>query len=259
MEKNYSKVDEAINYGYNLEFGIVLDKAFQNYKKIVGISGLAIILVAIVFTILYAAVIGVLFGFADFAQTMSNFKIEFMSSASIIGLLLFGMLVSGISAPIKAGFISIACNADHNEPFGIENLFEYYKEPYFKKLFIAEVIMTLFTSGLSMALQAFGHVFIGTFISYLLMFLFFLTTPLIIYSNLEPIEAIITSVKLVVKKPISLFGLLLIAFIFVFLGLIGLCIGIFFTAPLFISMVYSVYNEILPITQVDELDEIGTL
>ena len=110
---------------------------------------------------MYAAVLGVIFGFTDFSQTMTNFRFEFMSSASLIGILLFGMLFSGLAAPIKAGFISIACNADHDEPFGIGNLFEFYKEPYFKKLFIAEVIMTLFASGLSMALQAFGHVFIG--------------------------------------------------------------------------------------------------
>ena len=35
MENNNTKIDDAIQHGYLLDFGLVIEKSFENFKKIV--------------------------------------------------------------------------------------------------------------------------------------------------------------------------------------------------------------------------------
>ena len=85
----------------------------------------------------------------------------------------------------------------------------------------------------------------------------FLTVPLIIFSKLDAVNAIVFSIKLVFKQPIILFLLLLVGYICAMLGFIALCIGIFFTLPFIYSLYYCIYKNIIPVEEYSELDEIG--
>jgi len=51
---------------------------------------------------------------------------------------------------------------------------------------------------------------------------------------------------------------MIVAGIVSFLGIFGLCIGIFFTLPLLFSMEYSIYSAIVGIESKSEIEEIGT-
>ena len=160
-------------------------------------------------------------------------------------------------SPIGAGFINMAFLADQNKEFGLGTIFGYYKGSYFKELFTAAAIIAFFGTGLNYLFDYIGIKFIGIVITCCVSFITFLTVPLIIFSNLKALEAITMSAKLVIKKPFVLLGLLIVSFIFVCLGIIGLCIGIFFTAPFIYVMYYTIYEAIIPLNEETELDEIG--
>ncbi len=259
MNQKHTNLDEALTEGYHIEIGEVLDKSFNNYKKIVLIGAAAILITSIVIFAIYIAILGIVFGFTDFAKTISGLQPQLMTGTAKIIMLSVMMVISGIFAPIKAGFINMAHNAENNLPFGLNNIFEFYSSTHFKDLFVTEAIVVFISSGISFCLQTIGYPGISVFVSYTVMLFLVFTSPLIIYYDLKPFEAIAVSIKLVAKSPLKILLLLIVGFIFAFLGVFGLCIGIFFTVPFIISILYSTFNEIAPIVKADDLDEIGTL
>jgi hypothetical protein len=82
---------------------------------------------------------------------------------------------------------------------------------------------------------------------------------LIIFGNLQAIEAIKGSMIVVSKQFFILMGLLIVSLLFTMLGIFGFCIGIFFTMPFIYSMYYSIYNEIIGDNDTEEKSEIDTL
>jgi uncharacterized membrane protein len=103
------------------------------------------------------------------------------------------------------------------------------------------VLSNVFSSGLQFA----GYQWLGLIISLSLALLTFLTIPLIIFGNLKAIEAIQGSIIMVSKQPLIIAGLLIVATIFVMLGLIAFCVGIFFTMPIIYAMHYTIYASII--------------
>lgn len=250
-------VDKIANEGYELDFGTVFNNAIENYKKIAGIGGVGMILISIIlFTFLFA-IMGIAFGFGSFFQTLSGLNPELLVGSSLFIFLGVTVLFSALFSPVTAGFLRMAKLADHNENFGIDSIFYYYKTVYFKELFLATLVISVFSSGVAILFQFYGYQWIGNLISYTISFFTFLSIPLIIFSDIKAFDAITLSIKLVLKQPIILLGLLIISIIIVALGIVGLCIGIFFTIPFLYSIEYTIYKEIIPIENKIELDEIG--
>ena len=258
MNTKKNTVDKIISEGYHLDFGIVFNNALENYKKIAGYAGLGMLLIFTIFFMFLFAIVGLAFGFGSFFQNLSGLNPELLVGSSLLIFLAFTILFSAIFSPVNAGFLRMAKLADHNEDFGLDSLFYYFKTAYFKELFIATLLITTFSSGAALLLQFLEISYVGNLISYTLSFLTFLTIPLIIFSDLKALEAISASIKIVIKQPIVLLGLLIVACIVVALGLVGFCIGIVFTIPFIFSINYSIYREILPLNEIVELDEIGT-
>ncbi len=257
MNNDYSKVEKISNEGYELEFGTILEDAFSNYKKIAGIGGLSMILVGIVVVVILLGIMGVTYGFTDFTETLTGLNPELMSGSSLLGFFFFSMLMAAVLSPINAGFIKMAYQADYDKPFGLNTIFDYFKGSYFKELFISAAIIAFFGNGINYLLNYFGIFFWGSLITYIVGFLTFLTIPLIIFSNLNAVQAITMSIKLVLKQPLILFGLLIVSIIFACLGIVGFCIGLFFTLPFLYSMYYTIYATIIPSSEESILDEIG--
>lgn len=80
-----------------------------------------------------------------------------------------------------------------------------------------------------------------------------LSTPLIIFGNQKGLEALKASVSLSSKQFMNLFLLLLVAFFGSLVGLIGFCIGIFFTIPFTISMQFAIYHSIIGFENENEI------
>lgn len=260
MMNNYKQPKKKI--ANTLEFGTVFEKAFDNYKKIVGIVGISFILMTIVYCILIFGLIGAIFGFSDFAQTMTAFNFTQYSAAFTVGYVIVVALAAGIMSTIYAGFYKMAHSAEINENYDLGTTFYYFKTKYFQELFLAGSLVSVITTSITFGLQYVSMdpliTLIASLLSYAIMFLTILASPLIIFSDLKAIDSLLMSVELVMKNFFIILGLLIVALILSSLGIIALCIGIFFTLPFIYSMIYSIYSGIFPFEEkINIIDEIG--
>lgn len=258
MDKKNAQINEAITNGYYLELGTTIEKAFENYKKIALTGGLAYILISLAFMGIALTIIGTAYGLSEFTETMTNFSITEFSAVGIVIYALFVIVFSGLLSPISAGFYKMAHLAENDKVFSVGTLFDYYKTSYFKDLFIAASIMALVNFGFSFLFESLGYPFVGGIISYITAFFTLFYIPLIIFGDQTGFDAIGKSIQLVVKNPFTIILLMVIAGLGIFVGLIGLCIGMFFTLPFLNSMLYTIYNEALPTIESTEIEEIGS-
>lgn len=258
MENNFTKkINQAVESGYYLDFGTVIEKSFDNYKKIALTGGLAILLITIVILALMFGLIAIVFGIADFSGMMTNFNPLDFSAVGIAVYILVVVLLSGLTAPIGAGFLKMAYLAEMNKPFSVGTVFDYYKTAHFKELFIAVSLIAVVNMAFTVTFEVLMISFVGSILTYILAFFTLLTVPLIIFGNQTGLDAIGLSFKLVLKQPVILLGLAIVSVIFVLLGFIGLCIGVFFTMPFWYSFLYTTYNSIFPIEELSEIETIG--
>ena len=257
MKQKQSNLETILNRAYDIEFGTILENAFDNYKKIAGIGGVAFLLISILIAILGGGTFLTIYGFSNATEALTGFESSLNDDSSLVWVLLFSTLLAAIMSPINAGFIKMAYLADKNKDFSISTVFDYYKGSYFKELFLSAILISVTTGLVQYIAKYLDFSFIGTLTTYVISFLTLLVIPLIIFSNLNAVQAITASAKIVIKHPFIIIGLLIVSFIFVLLGIIGLCIGIFFTIPFMFSMYYSIYNAILPIDEKDEIEQIG--
>ena len=257
MSINKNQIEQIAIDGYDLDFSRVIESAFENYKKIFGIAGLGFMIYAVLIFVILAGLLGSFYGFANFTETMTGFA-KSTETATSVSILFGGAIFAGIFSPVNAGFLKMCKNASSNQPYSLNTLFDYYNATYFKDLFLATALVSMIGSGFDFGFKALGNEFVGSILSLVLSFLTILSVPLIIFNNFNFADAITTSIRLVMKKPFIILILLIIAVLFVVIGIFGLCIGIFFTAPFWYSMNYILYEEIIPESENSILDEIGT-
>ena len=258
MDNNITKrIKQAAQEGYYIDFGTIIEKAFENYKKIALTGGLAFLLIVLAAFALFGSIAAVAFGAADMMGTLTEFN---PMNFSVVGILIYFLIMvvfAGLTAPLGAGFFKMAHLAQSNKPFSVGTIFDYYKTSYFKELFIAASVLAIVNFAFATGFELLTYPIIGTFLTYIVAFFTMLAVPLIIYGEQKAFDAISMSIKLVAKQWLILVGLAIVSFIFMMLGIIGLCIGIFFTLPFWYSFLYTTYNTILPIEVESEIEEIG--
>lgn len=253
-----NRIEEIKRQGYDIDFGEVFNKTIEVYKKIAANAGIVFILFILVMGALVMGIMGAFWGFSTVTETMTSFNIQNLSAVMVISYVFFIALVGGLVSPFTAGIIKMAYCADNRLEFSIGTAFDYYKGPYFKELFVSTILIGLAGAGISTILESMGVVFVGSLITYIISFFTFLTIPLIIFGDIKAVEAIQGSCIIVSKNIFVLFGLLLVGLVIVMIGLVGFCIGVFFTAPFIYAMYYCIYQDIVGTEYKDELDEIGS-
>jgi len=254
MESAKNRILEIKEKGYDIDFGRIFENSFENYKKIALIAGITILLVTILIMAIAVGLFAIFWGFSSMTDTLADLKLENFSVLHILIYVTVLSLISGFASPITAGMLKMAHNAAKNEEFSVGTAFEYYSSSHFKELFLATFCISIWTIGITTLLDYLGIRFVRAILTYIISFFTFLTLPLIIFGNLNALEAIKGSFTVVSKQFFILLGLLIVSFIFAFLGLIGFCIGIFFTIPFIYSMYYCIYSDSIGI--IDEESEI---
>lgn len=248
MKTTKEKIEEIQTNGYNIDFANVFNHAFENYKKIALYAGLMIFVFAILFGFLAGGIVILTFGVSALNQKMlENVTAENFTGLHLAIYLIVGILFNCLFVPFSAGLIKMADSAEKDEEFHVSTVFQYYKNPYFQELVIATFLITIFSTGLSEMFKLVGVEIIGALFSAAISFFTFLTIPLIIFGNLKAIEALKSSMIIVVKQPLVLLGLLIVSGIASLVGFIGCCIGVFFTIPFLYSMYYAIYTSIIGI------------
>jgi len=247
-----SNFETKFNQNNQTDVGRIIDESFATFKKSIWISGVGIfLLLLIVMPITFYAIftylgISSLEEFVEKSKTL-QFDFNYLLMNAIIGTVL-----AAVIAPITAGFYKINHLAKQNKEFGLNNLFDYYKSPYFQTLALSGILATLYSNIIGLLLNYFNLPFVGSIMQAFVGLLFIFAIPLIIFENQSAMRAMENSSKIAAKHPFTIILSLVFAFIIAMLGIFALCIGIFFTTGYFYTMTYTLYNEIIPIDEINQ-------
>lgn len=260
------KIKEKIRNGYSLDLGKLIEDCFEIYKKTFLISGLGFIVVTICSLLLYGFLALIFVGVTNLSDWVVKMESMQQNIGFVIGNFVVTIAFSALIAPLNAGFLKLCFLAKRNQEQNLGVIFEYYKSKFLKDIIIGSVIIAVTSMIVSTVFQfiplsvaGFFVKILGFFIQMAILVFTILFTPLVIFANKNYAEAIEDSVKLVAKKPFHIILALLIAAICASLGVIGICIGLFFTLPIYIAMIFSIYDNVVGIEEYNVLDEIGQL
>ena len=239
------------------DIGKIIDESFTTFKKTIWVSGVGIILILLLalpitfFAIFSYMGISTLEDFVQKSQTLeSDFTYLLMNAA-------IGIVLAALMAPTMAGFYKINHLAKQNKEFGVNNLFDYYKSPYFQPIALSAILAALYSNIIGLLLIYLNLPLVGSIMQAFISLLFIFTIPLIIFEKQNATDAMANSSKIAVKHPFTIILSLLFALIIAMLGIFAICIGILFTIGYFYTMNYTLYNEIIPIENKNAFDEIG--
>ncbi|SFC93009.1 hypothetical protein [Flavobacterium phragmitis] len=259
MKSTLAQIEDIKKNGYSLDFATVFNHAFENYKKIALYSGLIILVFSILFAMAFAGVMVAYFGIGsitkEFLLDLENQKftaIELVIQTVVISA------VAGITAPFGAGFLKMADSADKDIEFNVSTIFSYYRAPYFGQVFVAAFIPALVGTALSNFIESFEVLYVGNVISFMVSYFMYLSIPLVVFGNLNAIDAIKSSIVVVTKNPLNIFAFFIIGFIGSLIGIFACCVGIIFTVVFNSSMIYATYFGIFGMNEEeDSIDSIG--
>lgn len=239
------KPTETNNYNNTLDFETVLNHSFANYKKIALYAGLALFVFTFFFVIfLSAASISIVGAENINERSMQNFQKLLLTKPYVWYYTGFSIFTSCLLSPFMAGFYKMADAAEKDTSFGVSHLFSVYTSSQFIPVFSVTFLIGLATNGLSLVFDEIGLSIIGLILTIIISFATLLTIPLIVLGNCSTIESIKTSTAIVMKQPIVILMLIIVAILGALLGLFAFCIGMFFTYPFVISVVYTIYNQV---------------
>lgn len=243
--------------GYQIDFGNVFNHAFENYKKIALYAGLVLFVFTILLGVFAMGALITVWGVDLVTEKLNpeNLKSENLSGSSFLIYSVFILLISCLLAPFQASFFKMADCGEKDEEFHISTLFSYYQLPYLKEIIVSTFLITSISFLQAIVLSQVKLDLMGNLISNFISFLTILTIPLIIFGNLKAIEAIKYSIVIVLKKPFVLLGLIIVAIIGSMVGIMGCCIGLFFTLPFIYSMNYVIYNAIVGVDSQNKIEE----
>lgn len=247
-----SNFEHKFNQNNTPEIGKIIDESFATFKKTIWISGVGILLLLLVILPITFYSIFTYMGISsmeEFIKKSQTLETDFNYLLMNAGV---GIVLAAFVAPITAGFYKINHLAKQNKEFAINNLFDYYKNPYFFPLAVSAILTTLYSNIIGLLLVYINLPLVGSLMQILIAFLFIFSIPLIIFENQTALNAMSNSSRIFVKHPFTIILSLSFAFIIAMLGIFALCIGIFFTVSYFYTMNYTVYNEIIPIDETSQ-------
>ncbi|ABQ07713.1 hypothetical protein [Flavobacterium johnsoniae] len=259
MKSTLDQIEDIKKDGYSIDFSTVFNYAVENYKKIALYSGLIILVFSVVAGAVIMGLAVAFYGVQSLSENfIENFKIENLSYVQQIITAASIAAVTALFAPLGAGFLKMADCADKDETFNVSTIFTYYSSPYFLQLFSVAFIIGIVTNGISYFTESLGIGYLGTGVSLFINFFTYFTIPLIIFGNLNAVDAIKSSLVLVSKNPVTIFLLFIVGFLGSLVGLVGCCIGVIFTVVFNSSVTYSAYFSIFnEEEQQDSIDSIG--
>lgn len=236
-----NRIEEIKRQGYNFDFGVTFNHAFEIYKKIAAMAGLAFLMFAILLFIVASIYIGTSIDWQNISQNPEEFQLTNFSTVGIISYAVAMILFTAISVPLSAGFIKMCYDADKGQEITIGTAFRYYAGHYFVDLFMAGLLLGSFNIGMSILFEFIDYAWLGTVITVVVGIFAILFVPMIVLGNLRPIEAIRASLIVVSKEFLMIFLMMAIAYLIAFCGILACCVGLFFTMPVLYAVQYSLY------------------
>jgi hypothetical protein len=232
----------------SLDLGEVINETFEIWKKTALMGGLAFMFLMLILMTLAMVGIGYFFNKEELPELMKNFNPETLSTN---GMLIYFAVVIGFTvliSPFIAGMLKMAHDADNDQEVTFSSIYYYVNSPQFLDIILTTTAISLFSVGLNILLKnalpnTSGDI-LGFIISYTISVLTFIAIPLVIFKNLNFIDAIKLSCSRILNNFFIVLLLMIVAGLFSAVGIIALCIGLFFTIPFAYAMQYSIYKRL---------------
>lgn len=248
MNQTLERLQDIEKNGYQIDFGNVFNHAFENYKKIALYAGSVIVIFSILFIVFTAFSLVSVIGIAQMTELSSGEqKIEKFMQSNILEMGIISVFISALLSPFQAAFLKMADHGERDENFPVSSLFSFYKLPYLKEIIVSTFLISAVSLAQATLFRYIEIEILGMLINFFISFTTLLAIPLIIFGNLKAIDAIKHSIQIILKQPIVLLGLMIIALIGSAVGLMACCFGVFFTMPFLYSMNYVIYSDIIGI------------
>ncbi|MCL9805365.1 hypothetical protein NAT51_07520 [Flavobacterium amniphilum] len=230
------------------DIGNAFNDAFEIYKKIALPAGSALLIISTILVII--AMVASRFLVNNPESLLDEIKNLKPENLPLHGKLIYmGVItiINVLTAPFIAGLLKMAFDADHNEEVKFSTIGYYVNSSRFIHIVLNVALLTLFNIGLDISLNSLlpgiGK-FIGMLITIPLSILTFISLPLIIFRNLNAIEALSKSIQLISQKFFLVLVLFILVNILALTGFLALCIGIIFTLPIIYAMQYVIYKSL---------------
>ncbi len=263
MKANLKAYQKSLTNGYDLDFGQVIEKSFDNYKITWGIGALAILILGVVVLVLGSITTMLIFGFEMFtdltiAQEIQEDPAGFYTWDKILVATAINSLIAGLAYPYSAGIYKMIFQAKKDGKATIKGLFDYYSSVHTKDLVFAGILIAVITNLINYTFLLMSLNWLGFIFQLIIGLLFIFVVNIIIFCEKSFLEALSDSVTLVLKNPLNIIGLALVAIIFALLGVVGCGIGVVFTFIYIYINNYFMFDSIASIEdEASEIDFIG--
>lgn len=246
MHQNKNILEKKQATSYALSFSQVFEKSFEIYKEMFAQSGIAVLLYSIIIVGVNFTLMTHIFEFNFLEMSEKGFVLKDYTALQILLYLGITALVVGLTTPMMAGIFLMCKQTQLKQEVLISSIFELYQTSHFKSIFIFSFSLSVISSLVSLGFDLIELPFLALVFYPLIYLMTFLVYPLIIFQNLTAFQALRTSFILVSKNILIIFALMLVAALASFIGIFGLCIGIFFTVSFFYCVQFSTYMSIFP-------------
>lgn len=238
---------EIIPKKLNFEvIGEIINATFENFKKSALISGLSILILFIVggilMSIIFKNVLQIDFSNPELLKSQLDPKfMSFQNQLQFFGVII---IINLLIAPFLAGILEQAKEASNNEEAQFSSFYKYINHPKFGFILLLNLIVSIIPMALSLLFGTIVNEFILQFISIFISVLIYFSLPLLIYSNLNPINAIVVSAKACLSNFWITVLVLILSIVLGIFGILAFCLGIFFTLPFLSIFKYELYKMV---------------
>ncbi len=264
----FESILEKINNTKNLDFGDILSRTIELFKK-VWLQGFLLMVIFCIIMIplfiaiylpMYSALMEQIQNGGYNPENPSNL-FSLQSDGFRYKIIGFAFVISFLTTALVAAFYKIVRKLDVGEEFSFSDFFQFFKAKYFDRIF-AIASFSLLIALLNFAFEKFLPPATATLLNLLLnVILSVYTTLFAVFfafnSNLKAGEIFSLSFNLGSKKWLLIFGLMVVAILMGCLGMIACGIGMLFTISIIYLPTYFVYKDVVGFNDVSSIDRIG--
>lgn len=245
MDNTKQRLKDIAENGLNLQMNNVMSEAFAYYKKIVIPASAALMLLTFLASIGFSSILLKMYG-EDTEAVLEQLQTFSPMNLPLDQIYIYLLVMTGLTAfssILMAGFLEMAANAYKGKRSSLFLAFKYFINVKGLYLLIIHFVVSIVLSTIVFFLQMEGLGMVAMAINWLVNALIVFVTPLIIFGNLSPIQAVKNSVMVVNKQPFTIILILLFSYFVVGAGLFFFLVGVFFTIPFLFSVCFALYRQ----------------
>jgi hypothetical protein len=258
---------EKINNSKPLDFGDILSKSFEMFKK-TWLKGFVLLLILAIVAIPFFVVIYMPLYVSLFEQIQNGgydpndaSTLMMQSDGFRYKILGFTFVMSFLTTALIAGFYRIIKKIDFGETINATDFFYYFKGKYLGRVFTIAAFSFLI-SLVNFALEKFLPPTTATLLSVIISIGFSVYSTLFVlffafHPDLESTEIFSLSFNLGSRKWLLIFGLMFVTGIIGCFGIILCGIGLLFTISIIYLPPYFIYKEVFGFNEKSDIDKIG--